>query len=414
MGFMTEKRVLHVSDSYPGLHKVWGGAEMACKRYIDLLSGCEQYLVTLEPEQAGGELQIKHYSIKMSPQDNLTSMFCRKVLAYAYDRNAGERFAEIVREVKPDVIHFHRFRTLSWALPETAFKTGIKTVLSLYDCSLFCPKETLMHFSGHDCRFMTGVECAACLNNGDGTFLQRALWSLRGRAIKKMALKFDKITVLSESWLELLNTYGIPENRQAVIPLPLLDWPEPEELENKPSGDSILFVGWLQPRKGLLQLLCGFKLLTERLPQVTLTVVNTGGEPDYELEVKKYIEEFNLSGKVEIHGRKSPEELRGMLKNASVVAIPEQWSNPFPVFLCEAMSFACKIVASDIGGISSLIGRQEERGWLTEHNSAEGWAEKLYAAISSSDNEKGRRGRDFIINHCGPETVRNKLLGCYE
>lgn len=404
-------RVLHVSDSFPGAHRSWGGAEMACKRYIDVLLGHDQFLITQPPDFPDIDYPCEHYSIALF--EGFRSQAVGKLLAYTYNPGARRKFSTLLDRLKPDVIHFHRFKTLSWSLAAEAFNRKTRTMLSLYDSSLFCPKETLMHSSGKTCSSLIGFECAVCLRRSGFPPLRSLLWRIRAHSIKKLAFNFDKFAVLSPSWLQMLSGFGIPEHKHTVIPLPLT-----KDILCCGSHDAhtntmtILYVGWFQERKGLLELLYGFNALRDKIPTAKLTLVRTGGNAQYERKAQQYIAGHHLESSLTILGRKTPDEVSQLLREAEVIAIPEQWDNPFPVFLSEAMSFAKKIVASRIGGITSLIGAAEERGWLVSPKNIDEWSMKLHDALLAPEN-KAIAGEAFIQEYCGIDTIRNKLEECY-
>ena len=134
--------------------------------------------------------------------------------------------------------------------------------------------------------------------------------------------------------------YGIPEGEVQVIPLPRGDTPFIErDLETWRSGP-LCFVGRLEPRKGVLELVDAAVRMSDVDPTLEFTFI--GGDllllPD--LSMKTAIEARippRLRRRVSSLGSQPRAQLLEHLGRARVAVVPSRWEN-FPNTCLEAMA----------------------------------------------------------------------------
>jgi phosphatidyl-myo-inositol alpha-mannosyltransferase len=119
---------------------------------------------------------------------------------------------------------------------------------------------------------------------------------------------------------------------------------------------NILFVGRFEPRKGLLELLKGFRILRKAGCDCRLLVVGSG---PLGKEVRRYVATRRLRG-VEFLGRVSDEEKAQLFRTADVYVSPATGGESFGIVLLEAMAAGTAIVASDIHGYKGVVRRGRE------------------------------------------------------
>ena len=408
-------KVLHVSDRFPGLHKGWGGAEMGCKRLIESLDGlAEQSLLTLVPDCEEPKLALKTHFASIPAQELAVGGYFRRFGLLRSSQAARASFRKAFDEEKPDIVHFHRAHAMTWSCFENALDRGAPSILSLYDCSIFCPRETLANENGFHGARMCGTACAKCFGKGKmDTLLHLPLWHLRGRRIRKLVRKAASVIALSESWRPMLESFGIDKDKIYVVPLPLERIPSVSGSQDPYTPGRMLFAGWLQWRKGLHVLVDALETVVKIRPDVKLTVVATSPDQTYEAMIRKRIKDLGIEGHVEFRGRASQEEMAILLKDSEIVAIPEQWENPSPVFLCEAMSYAKKIVSSDTGGIPHLLGHGS-RGFLAKADDPASWAAEILKALAPESSAKGVAAREFIARYCDKASIGALLMDIYK
>ena len=119
---------------------------------------------------------------------------------------------------------------------------------------------------------------------------------------------------------------------------------------------NILFVGRFEPRKGVLDMLKGFRILRKTGCDCRLLLV--GGGPQ-EREARRYIATRRLRG-VEFLGRVSDDEKAQLFRTADVFVSPATGRESFGIVLLEAMAAGAPTVASDIHGYKGVVRRDRE------------------------------------------------------
>jgi phosphatidylinositol alpha-mannosyltransferase len=119
---------------------------------------------------------------------------------------------------------------------------------------------------------------------------------------------------------------------------------------------NILFLGRLEPRKGLLHLLKAFRLVRKAGSDCRLLVAGAG---PLEREARRYVMTRRLQG-VEFLGRVSDQEKVQLFRTADVFVAPATGRESFGIVLLEAMASGTAIVCSDIHGYKGVVRRDEQ------------------------------------------------------
>jgi len=117
---------------------------------------------------------------------------------------------------------------------------------------------------------------------------------------------------------------------------------------------NVLYVGRLEPRKGVDHLIRAMTDVHRRAPGAALVVVGDGPDRDALADLAR------TSGiEVEFVGRVDDDELPAYFQASDVVCAPATGGESFGVVLIEAMACAKPIVASRIEGYEALVGAAE-------------------------------------------------------
>jgi phosphatidyl-myo-inositol alpha-mannosyltransferase len=113
----------------------------------------------------------------------------------------------------------------------------------------------------------------------------------------------------------------------------------------------VLYVGRLEPRKGIDRLLHAMTIVKRRVPCTQLVVVGDG--PD-----RAALESTarDIGADVLFSGRVSDEDLPGFYQAADLVCSPALGDESFGIVLLEAMAAGRPIVATNIAGYAELLG----------------------------------------------------------
>lgn len=153
----------------------------------------------------------------------------------------------------------------------------------------------------------------------------------------------------------------------------------------------ILFLGRLDPRKGLEQLLNALPLIRKELPATHLIVAGSGPQ---ESRYKRMASELGLGDSVTFLGFVSPEELPACYASCDVYCSPALGGESFGIVLIEAMASGKAVVASDIPGYREVI-KDGENGLLVNPAKPQEIATATIRILRDSSLRKGleRRGR---------------------
>ena len=158
---------------------------------------------------------------------------------------------------------------------------------------------------------------------------------------------------------------------------------------------AILFVGLDWRRKGGPDLIEAFKIVREKHPDATLTIV--GANPEIN------IPNCNVVGKV------TPQELDYYYQNASVFCLPT-YLEPFGIAFIEAMTARLPIVATRVGAIPDFV-EEGRNGWLVDPGDTQSIATALMKLIEKPEMCKsfGEFSFRLIQDHYSWDAVGRKF-----
>jgi phosphatidylinositol alpha-mannosyltransferase len=130
---------------------------------------------------------------------------------------------------------------------------------------------------------------------------------------------------------------------------------------------NVLFVGRLEPRKGVLDLLKAHRILRKTGSGNRLLIVGSGPQ---EREARRYVATRGLQ-EVEFLGRVSDAEKAQLFRTVDVFASPATGGESFGIVLLEAMAAGAPIVASDIHGYKGVVRRGREGLLVPPHEPKE-------------------------------------------
>lgn len=412
-------KICFVTNYLPGYHKTWGGAEQASLTALELLvkeGHCVDVLTTKLISNPQSNEGFNIFTISVLEDYPLI-----KKIAMGFKRWFPFDFVSYIfavkalRKLQPNVLHLHNFDVLSFSMIASARKLNIPIVLSIYDYWYFCPRRTLLKAEGEICREFHGPFCTDCLGLKRGDYLRRLFLHFRKRFFDLFLNKVDAFIVLSRSSTGILKGYGIDKEKIHVIPLPLYKKVKPSRFGNISEEDTILFVGWLYPHKGLHVLLRAMPQILREVPDAKLCVIGTGREGTYGEEIEKLIRELKLEKHVNLVGKVSHEEVERFLQKTGVVVIPEQWENMSPLVLAESMIFGKPVVASRIGGIPEFI-EDAQSGFLVTPGDSYDFAKKVIWLLQNRQEarEMGKKAQETASRIFGEEKFLDDLLIFYK
>jgi phosphatidylinositol alpha-mannosyltransferase len=153
---------------------------------------------------------------------------------------------------------------------------------------------------------------------------------------------------------------------------------------------NILFVGRLEKRKGLGDLLRGFRFMQERVPETRLIVV---GDGPLRGKVESYVSRHRLPNVV-LAGYVPESVLPRYYGSADIFCAPATGGESFGIVLLEAMAAGLPVVATEVEGYMSVL--EPGRDSMTVR--PKGWAE-LGAALIILARDAELRQRMGAFGH---------------
>jgi glycosyltransferase involved in cell wall biosynthesis len=170
-----------------------------------------------------------------------------------------------------------------------------------------------------------------------------AKWLLRDRSRVRLAL--------SEVAAGPVAALGLQVDDVVFLPGPPAWWLE-LPYTTRPDARTLLFVGRLEPNKGVWELLALFETLAPRFPELRLRLVGDGPERP---ALERRLAASGLTGRVQIVGAVAPEQVLRELRSADLFVFPSHYES-WGLALVEAMAAGVPVVASDLPGCREVAG----------------------------------------------------------
>jgi glycosyltransferase involved in cell wall biosynthesis len=169
----------------------------------------------------------------------------------------------------------------------------------------------------------------------------------------------------------ILEAQGIPARR--IFSPPNLYDPSAYAPDPAVAKDiDVLFVGNLVAVKRLDRLLDAVALLTERRPDVRVSLV---GDGVLRRELEAGSQRRGLSGRVRFEGARPFEEIVRWLRRARLMVMTSEMEG-LPQAMIEAMSCGVPVVISETGDVTTLA-RHGENAWIVSEPTAEAFASAM-------------------------------------
>src|SRR5215211_639704 len=265
-----------------------------------------------------------------------------------WNRSSYRELRSLIRQERPQLAHFHN--TLPLVSPAgyyAAKAEGVPVVQTLHNYRLLCP-NSLFFRDGHVCEDCQGKLVPwpgvlhACYRGSRPASGAVAAMLTTHRGLRTWTEQVDVYIATTEFARGKFIQGGLPVEKLVVKPNFLHPAPTPGKVQ----GDYALFVGRLSPEKGIGTLLAAWKRLRTRIP---LKIVGDGPLAEEVANATKALE------RAEWLGRQPREGVLTLMKGASVLVFPSTCYENFPVTILEAYAVGLPVIASDLGGMSSLI-----------------------------------------------------------
>lgn len=318
--------------------------------------------------------------------------------------------AEVMEQLfafRPDVVHVHGAHNVPLEQRVMAEFPTTKT-LHVFD---FCPAGTMYHHStDRPCGFRPGLACVPRQAYLRCTLSKRpsVWWSQYRRAVllNEQNQHYSRMIVASGYVKQSACQSGYDGDRIEVLPYFTA---APVVVTPPPLARHILFVGRLVREKGVDLLLDS---LAKLAGEWTCTIV---GEGMASLALRAQAEQQGLTGRVRFAGWQSEDDVAASIRDATVVAVPSRWPEPFGIVGIEAMAAGRPVVAFRVGGIPEWL-EDGLTGWSVPPADVVKFADRLTRVLEhpAEAEAMGARGRARVEKDFSASAHLRRLLPIYE
>jgi glycosyltransferase involved in cell wall biosynthesis len=338
-------------------------------------------------QQAGGEdvvfegeaslLRQRGHEVVEYRQDNTQiHRLSRLVIAShaIWSRPVYRALQRLVREVEPDVAHFHNiFPLISPAAYYANRKAGVPVVQTLHNYRLLCPAATFLR---------NGQPCEQCLEKIAPW--PAVLHSCYHRSYAQSAVTAGMLTVhrLLKTWRDQVDIYiaptefsrrkfiegGLPAEK--IVVKPNFVYPAPGCRAG--SGGYALYVGRLSTQKGVRTLLQAW----QQLSGVPLKTVGDGPL----MGVVQAFAHTHAGLDIEVLGQRAPQEVLALMQRAMFLVFPSESYETFGRVAIEAFACGVPVLASRLGAMAELVD-EGHTGLLFRPGDSEDLATKVRWAV---------------------------------
>lgn len=203
-------------------------------------------------------------------------------------------------------------------------------------------------------------------------------------------LKFSNKVIVhtDQNKADIVNLYKGANQQCVVIPhgVPYIKYDD-DILPSKQINKKILYFGYLHPRKGLEELIKGYKYFIGQYPNWRLVLSGGIRNIDYKNQLQKLISHLDLSNKITILGPLSGSEIDEQINSADFMVLPYKYafsaSGPFSL----AIAHLKPVVATPVGSLVQEV-RATNAGIITEGISPEDIYHGLVSMVDCLQNDK--------------------------
>jgi len=226
--------------------------------------------------------------------------------------------------------------------------------------------------------------------------------------IQFILYNMDTVICLSEQWKHFYQEKLGLEN-VVVIGNPV-EIPELLDYQNDTNRIQLLFLGKICDNKGIFDLIEYLRLNSYFLNnQIELLI---GGDGEVE-RLKQKLNDPNLNNNIQYCGWVQEDFKVQLLSNCDVYILPSYFEG-LPVSILEAMAFGKPIIATNVGGVPSIV-QNNHNGWLFNPGSFKE-LDTIFEQIFEKRERLTNYGKSSYIqvSQYAPELIQQDLTNLYQ
>lgn len=327
-------------------------------------------------------------------------------LSLFWSQRAYRDIAQLIAQHRPDIAHFHNtFPLISSSGYRACQNNGVPVVQTLHNYRLICPGALLLR-NGKPCEdciegsLLNAVRHACYRNSHTATALVAGMVAAN-RSRGMYATAVNRYICLTEFARDRFARGGLPRARLAVRANALMNPPA----IGAGQGRYALFVGRLGQEKGVATLLRAW----QGISQLPLRVVGEG--PLGEV-LRQQAAASNAP--VTFLGFRHRPEVFELMRNATMLIIPSECYEGFPVTAMEGMASGTPMIVSAIGALDEILDAPSQCLKFPP-----GDAEALRTSVMALNNQPQlqqqmrKTNREVFESRYAPEQALQSLLDIY-
>jgi glycosyltransferase involved in cell wall biosynthesis len=308
-----------------------------------------------------------------------------------WSTTATRKMKRILQKEKPDLVHFHNtFPLISPAAYYVCREFEIPVLQTLDNQRLICPAASF---------FRDGKLCLDCLGKTPpwpamvhacyhGSHIHTGVVASMltiHRWLHTWKTKVDVFLSSTNFYRDMFIRAGLPEEKIRVLPhfIPA----EPKPSTKNTTGDYALFIGRLDPEKGIRTLLEAWRHVN-----IPLEIRGSGQLED---QARTFVREHGLN-QIHFLGRLEDDELSELIRGARFLIVPsEGYYETFGMVIIEAYCRKVPVIASSIGVLPEMV-IDHETGLLFEAGNPIDLAQKVRWLWDHPDESSSMGERSYL------------------
>lgn len=346
--------------------------------YADPIGGAEIYRDGLTEELERRGHTVARFGT--SPDRELDEPLDRVVRRGTFDPTrlvrddaVTDALATLLDRFDPDLVHVHNLYSLALSVDRLLAASGRPVVQTVHDYSVVCPNAWCTRPDGTLCEGGAGAKCFEhdCGANYPFDAKLVLVTRLRHRLLQGLI----RAAICPSRYLaDLYGNHGFRNVRH------VFNYVDAQKLALEPaerSARELLYLGRLDPEKGIDQLLEAMPRILEAEPETRLTVVGGGLAAD---SLHEHASRLGLDASVTFHAKVPYEEVKRFYATATLKILPSIWCENSPLTAYECMVAGLPMVGCRIGGIPDLVA-DGETGALCRPRDPGDLADKVVALL---------------------------------
>ncbi|NNG16728.1 MAG: glycosyltransferase family 4 protein [Gemmatimonadales bacterium] len=230
-----------------------------------------------------------------------------------------------------------------------------------------------------------------------------------------MLARFEQIVIDRSRFLIAIGEYVVrqfPEFHGEVFHIPNA---VSEHFFREPSsgGPDILFVGRIEPRKRVLNLIQAVANIRSDFPDIHVALVGLSAGP-YAEQVRDSIQSAGLQSRIRLLGLRNQEEISTLLATARMLVLPSI-EETTPMVVAEAQVLGKPVIATRVGGVPEMV-EDEVTGLLVEPDDVPALTASIRRLMANRDEcgAMGTKAKEWSRARYHPDVVARQTVDAYE